>query len=130
MDNLQGQEDKLFINYTFSSWNFNDGNTSNAVSPSHTFTQAGSYTVTLLVENNNLKIMIAKDGRVIFSGVVKWIGNREDNSPGTVMCIASSERGGKDSKHGCERGKGRWSAAGHSVWQCDYGSDHIQYVQA
>ena len=51
---------------------------------------------TYIMENNKLKIMIAKDGRVIFSGIVKWIGNKEDNSQGTVMCISSSDKGGKD----------------------------------
>ncbi len=34
-------------------WNFGDGNTSAESSPQHTFTQAGTYTVTLIAENLN-----------------------------------------------------------------------------
>lgn len=40
-------------NYSFQSWNFGDGNTSGANNPNHTFTNAGSYTVKLVVENAN-----------------------------------------------------------------------------
>ncbi|MCB9194923.1 MAG: PKD domain-containing protein [Flavobacteriales bacterium] len=40
-------------NYSFSSWDFADGNTTNQTNPSHTFTTAGSYPVQLLVENAN-----------------------------------------------------------------------------
>jgi PKD repeat protein len=40
-------------NYNFQSWNFGDGNLSTAVSPSHTYTSAGTYTVKLYVENAN-----------------------------------------------------------------------------
>lgn len=40
-------------NYSFVSWNFGDGNTTNQVHPTHTFTQPGSFTVQLLVENAN-----------------------------------------------------------------------------
>ncbi len=34
-------------------WNFGDGHTSNAQNPSHTYTSAGDYTVTLTVSNND-----------------------------------------------------------------------------
>jgi len=40
-------------NYSFQSWNFGDGNTSGANNPNHTFSNAGSYTVKLVLENNN-----------------------------------------------------------------------------
>ncbi|MCB9189479.1 MAG: PKD domain-containing protein [Flavobacteriales bacterium] len=40
-------------NYSFTSWDFADGNTSVAMNPSHTFTQPGTYAVELLVENAN-----------------------------------------------------------------------------
>jgi PKD repeat protein len=40
-------------NTDFQSWNFGDGNLSTAVSPTHIYTSAGNYTVTLYVENAN-----------------------------------------------------------------------------
>lgn len=43
----------LSSNYSFNSWDFDDGNTSVAVNPSHTFTHPGNYAVELLVENAN-----------------------------------------------------------------------------
>lgn len=40
-------------NVSFQTWNFGDGNSSTNVNPQHTFTQAGTYSVHLYVENSN-----------------------------------------------------------------------------
>jgi PKD repeat protein len=40
-------------NAAFYTWNFGDGNTATAATPSHTYTNQGMYTITLVVENLN-----------------------------------------------------------------------------
>jgi gliding motility-associated-like protein len=48
-------------------WNFGDGNTSNQVSPTHTYAAVGTYTVTLTVTNNVTGCSHVRSGVVIVS---------------------------------------------------------------
>jgi endogenous inhibitor of DNA gyrase (YacG/DUF329 family) len=48
---------------------------------------------TFVMENANLKLIVGKDGKSIYAGVVRWIGNRTDGTRGTVFCV---QKGGKD----------------------------------
>ncbi|MCF2139000.1 MAG: hypothetical protein K9W44_02975 [Candidatus Lokiarchaeota archaeon] len=48
---------------------------------------------TFVLENTNIKMMVGKEGKNIFTGVVRWIGNRTDGTRGTVFCV---QRGSKD----------------------------------
>ena len=54
--------------------------------------QATKVIQTYVLENSNLKLSVGKDGKAIFSGVVKWIGNRTDGSKGTVFCVQKGQK--------------------------------------
>ena len=54
--------------------------------------QATKVIQTYVLENSNLKLTVGKDGKAIFSGVVKWIGNRTDGSKGTVLCVQKGQK--------------------------------------
>lgn len=49
---------------------------------------------TYVMENSNIKLVVGKDGKSIFSGVVKWIGNRTDGTRGTVFCVQKGSKEG------------------------------------
>lgn len=53
---------------------------------------------TFVMENNNLEMVIGRDGKSLFSGVVRWIGNRTDGNRGTVFCVEKSSRSGVEHK--------------------------------
>ncbi len=55
--------------------------------------QATKVIQTYVMENNNLKLAVGKDGKSIYSGTVKWIGNRTDGMRGTVLCVQKSKDG-------------------------------------
>lgn len=44
---------------------------------------------TYVFENVDLKLSLFKDGKNFFSGTVKWIGNKEDGTEGSVICVES-----------------------------------------
>ncbi len=46
---------------------------------------------TWVIESENILIKVLNQGKTLFSGVVKWIGNRNDGAKGTVLCIASNK---------------------------------------
>ncbi len=50
---------------------------------------------TYVMENSNLKVVVGKDGKQIFAGTIKWIGNRTDGTQGTVFCVQKAEKGSK-----------------------------------
>lgn len=50
---LQVQLTNTSVNATYSFWDFGDGNTSGLPNPTHTFINAGVYTIQLVVENSN-----------------------------------------------------------------------------
>ncbi|MHA1520501.1 MAG: hypothetical protein ACTSRK_09985 [Promethearchaeota archaeon] len=51
---------------------------------------------TFVMENANLKLAVGKDGKTIYSGTVRWIGNRTDGTRGTVFCVQKGGREGSD----------------------------------
>ena len=51
---------------------------------------------TFVLENNLLHMNIGKDGKSIFAGIVKWIGNRTDGTHGTVFCVQKSVKDQSD----------------------------------
>ncbi|UYP46380.1 hypothetical protein NEF87_002665 [Candidatus Lokiarchaeum ossiferum] len=57
--------------------------------------QATKVIQTYVMENNNLKLAVGKDGKGIFAGTVKWIGNRTDGMRGTVFCVQKSAKDGE-----------------------------------
>lgn len=91
-------------------WNFGDGNTSNEENPSHSYTAAGSYTVTLTITSNGNTVTETKEDfiRVIPSRNVPYAltdggnfeTNQEDFSPvseaGSSFELGSSTVTGKD----------------------------------
>jgi len=42
---------------------------------------------TYVMENRVLELILLKDGSSYFKGKIVWIGNRKDDSKGTVFCI-------------------------------------------
>ncbi|WP_044240840.1 PKD domain-containing protein, partial [Flexithrix dorotheae] len=64
------------------SWNFGDGNSSSAANPNHTYNQEGTYTVTLIITNDNgCKDETSKSVTVDFPtlvGEIKKIGGGND----------------------------------------------------
>ena len=46
---------------------------------------------TYVMENANLKLAVGKDGKTIYSGTVRWIGNRTDGTRGTVLCVQKGD---------------------------------------
>ena len=46
---------------------------------------------TWVIESENIIIKVMDQGKTLFSGVVKWIGNRNDGGKGAVLCIASNK---------------------------------------
>jgi DNA-directed RNA polymerase subunit RPC12/RpoP len=44
---------------------------------------------TYVFESSDLKISLLKDGKSFLTGAIKWIGNREDGSDGTILCVDS-----------------------------------------
>ena len=46
---------------------------------------------TYVLENAVLKVNVMKDGKSLYAGEVKWIGNRLDGAPGCVICAASGK---------------------------------------
>lgn len=48
---------------------------------------------TYVVESNTLKMAIGKEGKMIFSGTVRWIGNRTDGTRGSVFCVEKATKG-------------------------------------
>ena len=53
---------------------------------------------TFVMENNELEINIGKDGKSLYSGIVRWIGNRTDGTRGTVFCVEKGGRGSSEHK--------------------------------
>ncbi|WP_105172524.1 S8 family serine peptidase [Pseudoalteromonas sp. T1lg24] len=75
-------DDKGVVSYT---WDFGDGTTSNATNPSHSYAQAGSYTVSLTVADSeglshskSQSVVVSSDTGAGCNGVVAW-------SAGTVF---------------------------------------------
>ena len=46
---------------------------------------------TYIMETQDLKLGLFKDNKVIYSGTVKWIGNRPDSAEGTVFCVENKD---------------------------------------
>jgi DNA-directed RNA polymerase subunit RPC12/RpoP len=44
---------------------------------------------TYVFETTSIKLSLTKDGKSFFSGMVKWVGNKEDGTEGTVICVES-----------------------------------------
>ena len=42
-----------------------------------------------MFESSDLKLSLLKDGKNFFSGMIKWIGNKEDGTEGSVLCVES-----------------------------------------
>ncbi len=53
---------------------------------------------TFVLENNNLEMVIGKDGKSLYSGTVRWIGNRTDGHRGSVFCVEKKSRSGVEHK--------------------------------
>jgi hypothetical protein len=46
---------------------------------------------TYILESGNLKISVSKDGKTEFNGKIKWIGNKNDDSQGIIICVESNK---------------------------------------
>ena len=46
---------------------------------------------TFIMENQDLKLGIVKDNKMLYSGVVRWIGNRGNNIDGTVFAVENKD---------------------------------------
>ncbi len=48
---------------------------------------------TYVMENQSLKVQLTREGRIFMQGNLIWIGNKKDNSEGTVLCFQSEKNG-------------------------------------
>lgn len=46
---------------------------------------------TFIMENQELKLGVLKDNKVLYSGVVRWIGNRGNNIDGSVFAVENKD---------------------------------------
>jgi hypothetical protein len=46
---------------------------------------------TYVFESSLIKLVLLRDGKTFFSGQIKWIGNKEDGTEGTVICAESGD---------------------------------------
>ncbi len=46
---------------------------------------------TWVIESENLRIKVKNDGNTVFTGLIKWIGDRNDGSKGSVLCLSSGK---------------------------------------
>ena len=42
---------------------------------------------TFVMENRNLNLVLTKQGSDYFKGKIVWIGNKKDDSEGTIFCV-------------------------------------------
>lgn len=75
------------------SWNFGDGTTSNDQNPSHTYTQEGSYTVSLVVTNSNGSDTETKLTHVVVDYPDLPEGDDADICPGETATLVTSGTG-------------------------------------
>ncbi|MHA1451302.1 MAG: hypothetical protein ACTSRD_00405 [Promethearchaeota archaeon] len=47
---------------------------------------------TYVMESNMLKIQLLREGRPFSEGVVAWIGNKQDNTEGVVVCYQADRK--------------------------------------
>ena len=47
---------------------------------------------TYVMESNMLKIQLLREGRLFSEGVVVWIGNKQDNTEGVVVCYQADRK--------------------------------------
>lgn len=46
---------------------------------------------TFVSENDHLQLELTKEGKSFFSGIVLWIGNRQDGNLGTEICVKDDD---------------------------------------
>lgn len=73
------------------SWNFGDGSTSNEVSPKHSYSENGSYTVTLTVVDNHGEQSVSNTNAEITSGNGGQNGGNESDNGGDDKGIPGFE---------------------------------------